>query len=224
MFTGLVDHPGKIVSVAPCSGGRGGATGRTLRIESRFRDFALGESIACDGVCLTVEGWTGSTFEVTAGEETLRVTTLGSAQPGDDIHLERALSVGDRLGGHLVQGHVDGVGVVIAVVPGAAWTRVDFQVPAELSRYIAPKGSITVDGVSLTVNEVTGGAGTEGTFSVGLVPHTLAVTRLGKYRVGTRVNLETDLLARYLERLAFCRTPDAAGVDLDLLRRSGFSG
>ena len=144
MFTGLVDHPGKVVGVSPA---RGGAEGRTLRIESGFGDFALGESIACDGVCLTVERWTGSTFEVTAGEETLRVTTLGAVQVGDRLHLERALRVGDRLGGHLVQGHVDGVGEVIAVAPGAAWTRVDVAVPEGIARYVAPKGSITIDGV-----------------------------------------------------------------------------
>ena len=204
--------------VAPSGGGR------TLAINSRFTDFVLGESIACDGVCLTVERWTGSTFEVTAGEETLRVTTLGAAAAGDELHLERALRLGDRLGGHLVQGHVDGVGTVIAVVPGAAWTRVDFSVPVELSRYIAPKGSITVNGVSLTVNAVTGGPGVPGSFSVGLVPHTLAITRLGTYRVGTRVNVETDLLARYLERLSVFQGPASAAVDLDLLLRSGFSG
>lgn len=189
-------------------------------MESQFSGFVLGESIACDGVCLTVESWTGSTFAVTAGDETLRVTTLGRKHVGDKVHLERALQVGDRLGGHLVQGHVDGVGEVTAVVPGATWTRVDIAVPMELARYIATKGSVTVDGVSLTVNEVHD-AGTLHTFSVGLVPHTLAVTRLGEFVVGTRVNIETDLLARYVERIAAFPSTGTA-VTADLLRRAGF--
>ena len=200
MFTGLVDHLGTILSAGVGPGG-----GRVLRIASSFADFSLGESIACDGVCLTVErahgGRTGGaedgTFEVTAGEETLKVTTLGAMRPGDRLHLERALRVGDRLGGHLVQGHVDGVGEVVAITPGEAFTRVVFTVPEALARYVAPKGSVTVDGVSLTVNEVS-----DTTFTVGLVPHTLKVTKMGSLKAGSRVNLETDLLARYLARLA----------------------
>ena len=214
MFTGLVDHCGRIVTIAPSG------SGSTLQIESPYADFVLGESIACDGVCLTVERWTGGTFTVTAGDETLRVTTLGSKRPGDAIHLERALKVGDRLGGHLVQGHVDGVGTVRAIVPGPTWTRVDLEVPAALARYIAQKGSVTVDGVSLTVNEVHDDAGGH-TFSVGLVPHTLAVTRLGGFKIGTRVNVETDLLARYVERINAFGPPETP-VTADLLRRAGF--
>ncbi len=181
----------------------------------------LGESIACDGVCLTVESWDDRAFVVTAGDETLRVTTLGGKRAGESVHLERALRVGDRLGGHLVQGHVDGVGVVQRIVPGPTWTRVDFSVPVALARYIAQKGSVTVDGVSLTVNDVHDAA-SEHTFSVGLVPHTLAVTRLGSFAVGTKVNIETDLLARYAERLS--AFPSPPGVSAELLRRSGFSG
>ncbi len=214
MFTGLVDHCGRIVSTGPSG------SGRALRIESRFTDFVLGESIACDGVCLTVESWTAGAFTVTAGDETLRVTTLGAKHAGDTVHLERALRVGDRLGGHLVQGHVDGVGEVMAIIPGATWTRVDIAVPAELARYIATKGSVTVDGVSLTVNQVHD-AGALHTFSVGLVPHTLAVTRFGGLSVGTRVNIETDLLARYAERLA-AFPPNEPSVTVDLLHRAGF--
>lgn len=214
MFTGLVDHCGRIAASTPSG------SGRTLRIESAFRDYVLGESIACDGVCLTVERWDSGSFVVTAGDETLRVTTLGERRVGEAVHLERALRVGDRLGGHMVQGHVDGVGVVRRVVPGPTWTRVDFAVPAALARYIAQKGSVTVDGVSLTVNEVHDDAAGH-TFSVGLVPHTLAVTRLGGFVAGTKVNIETDLLARYAERLA--AFPPPPGVSADLLRRSGFS-
>lgn len=218
MFTGLVDHLGTLVASRPTSG----AGGRALRIDSRFTDFVLGESIACDGVCLTVERWSGSTFEVTAGDETLRLTTLGGLRPGRALHLERAMRVGDRLGGHLVQGHVDGVGVVRSVTPGPVWTRVEIEVPAGLARYVAPKGSICVDGVSLTVNEVSDGGGVH-SFAVGLVPHTLAVTRLGTYQPGTEVNLETDLLARYLERLsAFPAASPASPLSRELLGRAGF--
>ncbi len=217
MFTGLVDHVARVVGV-----GRAGA-GLILRVESEFRDFQVGESIACDGVCLTVERWTGGTFEVTAGDETLRVTTLGGVRVGDGIHVERALRLGDRLGGHMVQGHVDAVGDVVAVVPESASTRIAIAVPDAIARYIAPKGSVTVDGVSLTVNSVGMTDGRQ-QFSVGLIPHTLAVTKLGQVRPGSRLNIETDLLARYLERLlgAPGSTPPV-GVGADLLRRSGFT-
>ncbi len=215
MFTGLVDHVGTVLSSRPTSA----SGGRTLRIESKFADFVLGESIACDGVCLTVERWTGGAFEVTAGDETLRLTTIGSLKAGSALHLERALRLGDRLGGHMVQGHVDGMGEVAAIVPGASWTRVDIRVPAELAKYIAPKGSVCVDGVSLTVNEVQDAGGVH-TFSVGLVPHTLTVTHLSGYAPGRRVNIETDLLARYLERLAGFQ--GATPLSRDLLARAGF--
>lgn len=214
MFTGLVDHVGTLLNLRP------EGSGLRLWIQSRFGDFAVGESIACDGVCLTVERWSGGTFEVVAGNETLAVTTLGAVRAGAVLHLERALRLGDRLGGHLVQGHVDGTGVVHAIVPGPTWTRVDIGVPRALARYIAPKGSVTVDGVSLTINSVADQGGRH-LFSVGLVPHTLTVTKLGTLGPGSAVNLETDLLARYLERLHDPALA-ASAVDLDTLRRSGF--
>lgn len=226
MFTGLVAETGRIVSVAP----RG--TGRELWVRSAFRALEMGESIACDGVCLTVDALQPSTpglFRVLAGDETLRVTTIGERAAGDALHLERALRVDDRMGGHHVQGHVDGVGVVRAVVPGAEWTRIDLAVPAELSRYVVKKGSICLDGVSLTINEVADEADAA-VFSVGIIPHTVEVTKLGALRPGGRVNLEVDILARYVERLlglgparaGDAPSPARSGITLEGLRAAGF--
>lgn len=208
MFTGLVAEQGTIRSVAV----RG--TGRELWVTSTFTGLELGESIAHDGVCLTVEVFEGSAFRVHVGEETLRRTTLGARVAGDRVHLERALRLGDRLGGHWVQGHVDGVGEVRAVVPGPEWTRIDVAVPEELSRYMVEKGSICMDGVSLTVNGVVGRV-----FSVGIVPHTSGITRVTRLRPGDRVNLEMDIVARYVERLL---GGEGGGLTLERLRRAGF--
>ncbi|MFN7142709.1 MAG: riboflavin synthase [Myxococcota bacterium] len=210
MFTGLVEGTGTVRSVSA----RG--TGKVLWIDAKLRDYVLGESIACDGVCLTVEAWDGGGFQVTAGEETLRRTTFATIAPGTKLHLERAMRVGDRLGGHIVQGHVDGVGRVRAVTPGRDWTRIDIEVPPELSRYFVEKGSVCVDGVSLTVNGIDAVG-----FHVGIVPHTLEVTNLAALRPGDAVNLEADILAKYVERLLGART--GGGVDLPLLRAAGFT-
>jgi riboflavin synthase len=149
-----------------------------------------------DGVCLTVAALDAASFHADVSQETLRVTTLGEKPPGSRVNLEPALRAGDSLGGHWVSGHVDGVAVVLATAPEARSLRVDFAAPAPLARYIARKGSVTLDGVSLTVNEVEGVR-----FSVNLIPHTLEVTTLGALAKGVRVNLEIDLLARYVERL-----------------------
>jgi riboflavin synthase len=213
MFTGLVAGCGVVEAV----GARG--SGRELRIRSDFSGLELGESIACDGVCLTVETFSGGTFTVLAGDETLRVTTLGSVRTGDRIHVERALRLGDRLGGHWVQGHVDGVGALRAVVPGPQWTKLVFTAPPELRRYFVAKGSVCVSGVSLTVNEVDA----EG-FAVGIIPHTLTLTRLGELRPGDPVNLEVDVLAKYVERLlGFLPGAASPGLTLDTLRAAGFA-
>jgi len=210
MFTGLVEARGTVRSVSA----RG--SGKVLWIAAPLEGFVLGESIACDGVCLTVEAFEAGAFQVTAGEETLRRTTFAHVKPGTPLHLERAMRVGDRLGGHIVQGHVDGVGHVRAVTPGAQWTRIDIDVPAELSRYLVEKGSVCIDGVSLTVNGIDGRG-----FQVGIIPHTLEETNLGAFRPGDPVNLEVDILAKYVERLLGART--GGGVDLPLLRAAGFT-
>lgn len=209
MFTGLVAETGRVVATAPMG------TGRVLRIASGFRDLVLGESVACDGVCLTVEeADKDGVFRVTAGDETLRRTTIGRLSAGEGVHLERALRLGDRLGGHWVQGHVDGVAVVREIVPGAQWTLLRFRVPADLRRYVVEKGSICVSGVSLTVN----GVDEEG-FEVGIIPHTLGLTKLGALRSGSEVNLEMDVLARYVERLLGA---SGGGLTVDKLRAAGF--
>lgn len=211
MFTGLVAQEGSIRSAAAAG------TGRTLWIRSTFDALVLGESIACDGVCLTVEETDAEpgAFRLHVGEETLRRTTLGARGPGDRLHLERALRMGDRLGGHWVQGHVDGVGVVRSVTPGAEWTRVVVAVPDGLERYLVAKGSVCLDGVSLTVNEAEGD-----TFAVGIIPHTSDLTHLTRLRAGDRVNIEVDILAKYVERLVGYK---ASPLTVDKLRAAGFT-
>ena len=193
MFTGLIEGVGRLAAREP----RGGDA--RLRIEVGtlpFADVALGESVAVNGVCLTVVGFDATFFEADASNETLALTTLGALPVGRALNLERALRPTDRLGGHLVSGHVDGVGTVRSVADDARAQRWRFAAPAPLLRYVAHKGSICVDGVSLTVNAVDG----EG-FEVALVPHSLAHTAFGHTRIGDAVNLEVDMLARYVERL-----------------------
>jgi riboflavin synthase len=192
MFTGLVEDVGAVVSVSA----KGNGKSLTLRTAIPLADVTLGASIAVNGVCLTAEGFSGDTFTVTVGQETLSVTTIGKLRVGGRVNLEQSLRMGDRLGGHLVQGHVDGVGMVKTVRRLQESLVVWIDVPKSLRRYVAVKGSITVDGVSLTVNELSGGA-----FRINLIPHTVASTTLGDRRTGDSVNLEVDLLARYVERL-----------------------
>ncbi len=209
MFTGLVSALGTLRSI------RSAGTGRLLWINAPYTGLELGESIACDGVCLTVEAMDAAGFQVTAGEETLRRTTWGHRSVGQNVHLERALRLGDRLGGHIVQGHVDGVGVLRSLTPQPGWLGIEIEAPSELARYIVAKGSICIDGVSLTVNSVEGSR-----FSVGIIPHTQTVTRLAALRPGDRVNLEVDLLAKYVERLLGA---PGGGLDLNKLREHGFA-
>jgi riboflavin synthase len=190
MFTGLVEEVGTIAALVPTPEGvRVGIRAQTVR-----EGLIVGDSIAVNGACLTAVELHPDGFVIEAVAETLRRTTLGEAQAGDGVNLERAVALGGRLGGHLVQGHVDGTGVVAAVASeGDGWLlRVD--APPEIMRYVVEKGSITVDGVSLTV------AGRDdGGLTVALIPHTVAVTTLGPDRVGTRANLEVDLVAKYIE-------------------------
>jgi riboflavin synthase len=196
MFTGLVQEIGKIRRVEPIGGG--GDLRLTITFESIERSrLELGASICVDGVCLTVAALDGNSFTADVSGETLRVTTLGGKQAGARVNLEPSLRAGDSLGGHWVSGHVDGIAEVLSTAHDARSLVVRLGVPAPLARYIARKGSVTLDGVSLTVNDVDGV-----NFSINLIPHTLEVTTLGSLAAGARVNLEVDLLARYVERLS----------------------
>jgi len=201
MFTGIVTDMGEVIAMQPAGEGL-----HRLKIGCRYdRDsIADGASIACSGVCLTVVGTgkeNGRTwFAADAAAETLKVTTVGSWRPGSKVNLERALKHGDELGGHMVSGHVDGLAEVVSREDGSDSARFTLRAPASLSRFIATKGSVTLDGVSLTVNTVRGDD-----FSVLIIPHTLKVTTLGTLKPGDLVNLEVDMLARYAARLAEAR-------------------
>ena len=193
MFTGLVEEVGTIASVT-----RRGDGARVRLVAGTVRDdLAVGDSVAVDGACLTAVALHDDGLEVDAVAETLRRTTLGDRAPGDRVNLERALRLGDRLGGHLMQGHVDGTGEVAAVRPEGGGRVLRVRVPGELLRYVVEKGSLAIDGVSLTV-----AARHADGCSVALIPHTLAATTLGEAAAGRRVNLEVDLMAKYVESLA----------------------
>lgn len=197
MFTGLVESKGTIERITT----QGPDARLVVRGDFEREPLALGESIAVDGVCLTVAtivkpGPGGSVFEADASSETLAKTTLGELARGAHVNLERAVPIGGRMGGHIVSGHVDGVGRIVEKVPVGGAVKVVFEVPPELARYIAQKGSICVSGVSLTVNGVHGDR-----FDVVLVPHTRDKTSLDALPLGARVNLEVDVLARYVARL-----------------------
>lgn len=193
MFTGIITGVGHLAAREP----RGGDARLTVHVGSLpFQAVQLGESIAVNGVCLTVVEFTTETFVADASVETLSLTTLGGLAEGAPVNLERALRADDRLGGHLVSGHVDGVGLVESVAPDARAQRWRFSAPAQVLRYVAKKGSICVDGVSLTVNAVD-----DAGFEVALVPHTVANTAFARLAPGDAVNLEVDLVARYVERL-----------------------
>jgi riboflavin synthase len=196
MFTGIVTALGTVRDITPL----GGSADMRLSIAASWPDTAtipIGASIGCSGCCLTAVEIGPDWFAADASAETLGRTTLGRWQPGSRVNLERSLRLGDELGGHLVSGHVDGVGEVLSATPEHGSTRFVFRVPADLACFIAVKGSVAVDGVSLTVNEVT-----DDTFGVNVIPHTATVTSFGLLRPGGAVNLEIDMLARYVARLA----------------------
>lgn len=227
MFTGLVETIGVLRRRS------GGPVARVL-VEGRFDGaLVLGESIAVNGVCLTVDAILDGAFEADMSEETLARTTLGALPPGARVHLERATPAGGRLGGHIMAGHVDGIGRVAASERRGDAVALSTRIPSALAAFLAPKGSVAIDGVSLTVNGVRGAPGEEATAEVMLVPHTLASTNLGDLRPGDRVNIEVDVLARYVARwLEFRGTtggsaaePEASHDDerlLQKLRTSGF--
>ena len=202
MFTGIVEELGTVVAVE-----RAGEDARLrLRGPVVTDGTAVGSSIAVDGVCLTVTDIADGTFAVDVMPETLRRSTLGGLEVGDPVNLERAVPAGGRLDGHIVQGHVDGVGEILARQPGPRWDDVVIGLPPGLARYVAEKGSIAVSGVSLTVTHVA-----EDRFGVSLIPTTLAVTTLGRLAPGDRVNLEVDVVAKYVERLLDARASAGEG-------------
>jgi riboflavin synthase len=198
MFTGIVTALGTVREAQPIGGGH------DLRLViGTSPDFlagpapaVLGASIACSGVCLTVVHLAADAFSVDCSAETISKTTVGTWKPGTRINLERALRMGDELGGHLVAGHVDGMGEVVSATPENASVRWRFRVPAAIASFVAPKGSVAIDGVSLTVNEVDGDV-----FGVNIIPHTASVTTFGTLQPGDRVNIEADMMARYVARL-----------------------
>ncbi|MEV6927684.1 riboflavin synthase [Dactylosporangium sp. NPDC051485] len=192
MFTGIIEELGTVVAIDPL----GDSARLAIRGATVTSDAAHGDSIAVNGVCLTVVDNADGVFTADVMGETLVRSTLGALTPGSAVNLERAATVATRLGGHIVQGHVDGVGTILAREAGDQWETVTFALPEGLGRYVVEKGSITVDGISLTVVSVT-----DDTFSVGLIPTTLKLTTLGAKGVGGRVNLEVDIMAKYVEKL-----------------------
>lgn len=194
MFTGIIAARGRLSQRLPVSGDV------SLRIDASGLlppgTGVEGESIAVNGVCLTARDWQGSSFAADVSVETLDCTTLGALSEGDEVNLERALQASDRLGGHMVSGHVDGLAQIRDIQPDARSLRFSLEAPAQLARYIAAKGSVCLDGVSLTVNTVEGAL-----FTVNIIPHTANQTTIAEWAVGRCVNLEVDLVARYLERL-----------------------
>ncbi len=218
MFTGLIETTGTIRRIAPAQ------EGVRLCIACNLRDYVLGESIAVNGICLTVVAFQGDAFEADASSETVARTNLGSLHTGSVVHLERALRVGDRLGGHWVTGHVDGTGRIARVCPHGSSLCVTIETSAELLRYIVEKGSITLDGASLTVN-----AGNARGFDIMLIPHTQSVLGKAFVQVVHVVNIETDILGKYVEKLLACNDGKQSDIErkpssltLEKLRNAGF--
>lgn len=220
MFTGIIQAVGQVVAMQPSGGDL------RLRVNTgklSLLDVALGDSIATNGTCITVTELPGDGFWADVSVETLNFTTLGKLKPGSRVNLEKALTPASRLGGHIVSGHVDGVGEIVSLVEDARSIRVVVRAPDALARYIAHKGSICIDGTSLTVNAVNGAE-----FDLNIIPQTMAETIFGEYQSGSQVNLEVDVIARYLERLvlgdaaADATAGAAAGLSLATLAEHGF--
>lgn len=192
MFTGIVEETGRVASLSDYR--------LTVNAEKSLSDVKLGDSIAVNGACLTVVEFDDRSFAVDLAPETLRRTSLGQVKPGGAVNLERALAAGDRMGGHIVQGHVDGVGVITAITPEADCWVMEIEAPAALTPYIVEKGFIAVDGISLTVVQIT-----ERRFTISVIPFTMGQTSLRERAAGDRVNLEADILAKYVESLLAAR-------------------
>lgn len=191
MFTGIVTDLGEVRSVV-----KTGDTRFEFNTQYDTDGIEIGASICCSGACMTVIDKGPDWFAISASDESLSCTTMGDWLPGSPVNFERSLKMGDEMGGHIVSGHVDGVAEVVSVTPENESTRLQFRVPDGLTKYIAPKCSVAIDGVSMTVNEVQGGI-----FGVNVIPHTQEITTLGQFKPGSRVNLEIDMLARYVARL-----------------------
>lgn len=216
MFTGIIESVGTVAEVKTVAGDVR-LTVRAPKLD--WRQVQLGDSIATNGICLTVVENLGDGFRADVSRETLSLTTLGDWRPGTSVNLEQALTPQSRLGGHIVSGHVDGIGEVISRQGDARSERFQIRAPDALAKYIAHKGSITVDGTSLTVNAVNGAV-----FDLNIVPHTLKETVIAHYQVGTRVNLEVDVIARYLERLLMGEkaAQSETGITAAFLAENGF--
>ena len=218
MFTGIIEATGQIANLQP-RGGDVRVQVRTGKLD--LADVKLGDSIAVNGVCLTVVELPGDGFWADVSQETMRRSAFVNLKLGSRVNLEKALTASTRLGGHLVSGHVDGVGKVLSRDEEARSVRFRIEAPASLAKYIAQKGSITVDGISLTVNAVDGAV-----FDLNIVPHTLQETTMGEYQTGSAVNLEVDVIARYLERLLLgdrAAEPGAtSGISMGFLAENGF--
>ena len=216
MFTGIIAATGKVRKLES----RGGDWRLDVASDHLdFSDVALGDSIAVSGTCLTVISFTDNSFVADVSNETMRCTSLGSLQQGSLVNLEKAMTPSSRLGGHIVSGHVDGLAELLSIEDDGRSAKLSYQVPEDLSRYIAAKGSVCLDGVSLTVNEVEGSR-----FTVNIIPHTAERTTIHLYRPGQKVNLEVDVISRYLERLLShgAEHAEQSGLTLEQLARAGF--
>ncbi len=221
MFTGIIEEMGKMKKIQ-----HGTDSARlTLEASEVLKDVRLGDSIAVNGICLTVVHFNERFFDVDVMAETLRKTNLEGLKPGDRVNLERALRVGDRLGGHIVSGHIDGVGVITRQKREDIAVLTEIRAPAEVMKYVVKKGSVSIDGISLTVVDCTGDS-----FQVSLIPHTASLTTLGYKKTGDRVNLEADIIGKYVERLLGLNTGEAgtpavssrSSLTMDYLAENGF--
>jgi len=207
MFTGIIEEVGEVVAITPAGDG----WRLTVRAPRAVSDAAHGESIAVSGVCLTVVGFSADQFDTDVMKQTLDVSAIADVAVGSRVNIEKAMPVGARLGGHIVQGHVDGVGEVLDVRPGDQWRVLRISLPTDLAPLVVDKGSIAVDGTSLTVSAVSLPDEAPAWFEISLIPETLTATTLGALSPGHRVNLETDILARHVERLLAFRAPSEGG-------------
>ncbi len=220
MFTGLIEGTGILLRTDR----HGPDSAMVIRAEFKKDEYVLGESIAVDGACLTVTASKGDVFTADVSAETLGRTTLGRKVPGSRLNLERALRLGDRLGGHIVSGHIDGIGTLKSRSFEGRSLRLFFRTPPELMRYVIEKGSVAVNGVSLTVNGVT-----DQGFDVNIIPHTASETSISDLKVGDEVNLETDIIGKYVEKMvgswgkALGRTGEEDRIDMDFLKKHGFA-